>query len=428
MDKIISSNIINQNYRKIKHSSGLDIMLCPMEDFSTAYALFGAKVGSTDVTFKTEKEDDFVTVPEGIAHYLEHKMFESLEGDTFAQYAKTGAAANAFTGFDKTAYLFSCTDNFDESLRILLKQVTTPHFTKENVEKEQGIIAQEIQMYDDNPGWRIMFNLLGAMYHENPVKSDIAGTVESIAEIDVDLLYRCYNTFYNLNNMALVICGNFNQDSALKIIDELIQPAEKITVSTKSFPEPREIVKKVVEQNFPISVPMFNIGFKIQPASCAENTKKQIIGEILLDILCGESSDLFCKLYDAGMINGSLSFEIMSGRDYICGFIDGEGRKPQEVYDAICQKTTELQKTGVDNDDFLRCKKSSYGRYVSAYCKPESIAHFILSSHFSDLENVFVPLEIVSSITVEDVNNFLKNEFLTEHSCISIINPINTDD
>ncbi len=424
MTNTISNATLNQQYTKIKHSSGLDIMLCPMHGFSTTYAMFAAKVGSIDVTFKTQKEDDFVSVPAGIAHFLEHKMFESQEGDTFAQYAKTGASANAFTGFDKTAYLFSCTDNFEQSLRILIKQVTEPYFTKENVDKEQGIIAQEIQMYDDNPGWRVMFNLLQSLYHNNPIKTDIAGDIQSISEIDADLLYRCYNTFYNLNNMALVICGNFDQQSAVTIIDEMLKPAEPIVVDRKPVTEPYNVVKSKVEQSFPVSMPLFQLGFKIPPANGTGMLKKSIIGEVLLDVLCGEASDLYRKMYDSMLINASFGSEILGGRDYICAMIDGESQKPDEVRDAINSQIANLQKNGVDEQDFMRCKKAAYGRYVSAYCKPESLAHFILTSHFAGLDDAYKSLEIISQITITDLNDFLQKDIEIQNSSLSVINPV----
>ena len=206
---IIRSERLGIEVCRIKHDSGLTMLLCPMEGFSTAYAAFTTKLGSVDTRFKTQDDADFVDVPEGVAHFLEHKMFENEEGDAFARYAKTGASANAFTSFDRTSYLFACTDRFSESLEILLDFVRRPYFTEASVQKEQGIIGQEIRMYDDSGDWRVMFNLLGALYHNHPVRIDIAGTVESIVQIDHELLYRCHRTFYHLNNMVLCVAGNF---------------------------------------------------------------------------------------------------------------------------------------------------------------------------------------------------------------------------
>ena len=206
--KIITNEKTGDKYVYIKHDSGLDILVCEMEGFSTTEALFGTKYGSINTRFKTGKDKDYTVVPEGIAHFLEHKLFENEECDVFDLYAKTGASANAFTSFDKTCYLFSCSDNYKASLEILLSFVQSPYFTKESVDKEQGIIGQEIRMYEDNPSWRVFFNLLSILYHSHPVKIDIAGTIDSIAKIDADLLYKCYNTFYNLHNMVLAIAGN----------------------------------------------------------------------------------------------------------------------------------------------------------------------------------------------------------------------------
>ena len=260
--QIIKSSRLSEEYLQINHPSGLTMLLYPMEGFSTAFAMFSTKYGSIDTCFKTQKDSDFVTVPAGIAHYLEHKMFESEDGDAFERYAQTGASANAFTSFDKTSYLFACSDRFEESLEILLDSVTHPYFTKETVEKEQGIISQEIKMYEDDPGWRVMFNLLQSMYHNNTVKIDIAGTVESIAQIDAELLYRCYHTFYNLHNMVLTVAGNFDPQQVLKVADRILKPAEPISIEKKTEDEPREVERKRFVQYLPVATPMFYIGFK----------------------------------------------------------------------------------------------------------------------------------------------------------------------
>ena len=212
-------------YYKGRHPSGLDIYLYPKENGRSTRAVFGTKYGSIDNCFQRSDEASAETFPEGIAHYLEHKLFESEDGDAFARYAETGANANAFTGFESTCYVFSCTDRLYDSLRILLDFVQSPYFTEETVAKEQGIIGQEIKMYEDLPGWRVFFNYLQAMYHSHPVRKDAAGTIESIAEITPEHLYRCYNTFYNLNNMALVLSGKFDVDKVITVCDEMLKPS-----------------------------------------------------------------------------------------------------------------------------------------------------------------------------------------------------------
>ena len=209
----ITGKRVGDTYYKLEHPSGLTVFIYPKENSNSTYAVFGTKYGSVDNQFRRSDEDTVHTVPEGIAHFLEHKLFESEDGDAFARYAKTGASANAYTSFDMTCYLFSCTENVEASLEILLDFVQSPYFTEQTVQKEQGIIGQEIRMYDDDPQWRVMFNLLGALYHTHPVKIDIAGTVESISHITPELLYQCYHTFYDLHNMALCVAGNIDKET-----------------------------------------------------------------------------------------------------------------------------------------------------------------------------------------------------------------------
>ena len=230
---VIESPRLGEKYLRLEHESGLVILLYPMKGFSTAYALFGTKYGSIDSVFKTPEDPDFIRVPDGIAHYLEHKLFESEEGNVDQLFARTGADSNAFTSFDKTCYLFSCTRQFEESFRYLLRFVQDPYFTPETVAKEQGIIGQEIRMYEDSPDWRVMLNLLGALYAENPVRLDIAGTVESISHITADILYRCYRTFYNLSNMVVTVAGNFDPDAAERILEEELKPGKPVEILPK---------------------------------------------------------------------------------------------------------------------------------------------------------------------------------------------------
>ncbi|MDE6579618.1 MAG: insulinase family protein, partial [Ruminiclostridium sp.] len=267
---------IGEKYIRIKHPSGCTICLYPMKEYSSAYAMFGTNYGSMDNVFKTDEDEDFITVPDGIAHYLEHKLFESDECDAFSQFAKTGANANAFTSFDRTVYLFSCSQKFEENLEILLKFVQNPYFTDENVEKERGIITQEIDMYRDDPGWRVFFNGYGAIYHNNPLRINIVGSAESIAEIDKDLLYRCYNAFYNLNNMVLSIAGSFDVDKALDICDRLLIPSKDNKLERKVFDEPYEVKEKSVTIKLPCSQPMFSIMYKFPPISPQQSGKAYI--------------------------------------------------------------------------------------------------------------------------------------------------------
>ncbi|MBQ1967206.1 MAG: insulinase family protein, partial [Clostridia bacterium] len=222
-EKLIKNDLLKEEYYEIDHESGLKIFVMEKPDYNGAYALFGTKYGSVDTCFKIKGAESYTTVPEGIAHFLEHKLFESEELDAFERFAETGANANAYTSFDRTCYLFQCSGEFEKNLEILLDFVKAPYFTEETVQKEQGIIGQEIRMYQDSPDWQVLFNLLRGLYSKNPVRIDIAGTIESIAEINADLLYSCYKTFYNNSNMCLAVAGNVKTEEVINIADKVLK-------------------------------------------------------------------------------------------------------------------------------------------------------------------------------------------------------------
>lgn len=417
--------ILTGQMQAIRHSSGLMLLLYPMKGFSTVYAAFTTDLGSVDTGFKTQYDKDMVDVPEGVAHFLEHKMFENEDGDAFEKYAKTGASANAFTSFDKTSYLFSCTDRFEESLSILLDFVRRPYFTKESVQKEQGIIGQEIRMYDDSGDWRVMFNLLEAMYQVHPVRIDIAGTIESIAQIDADLLYRCHRTFYNLENMILCVAGNFEPEQVLRVADRVLKPDEKpIEITRKAWDEPREVGKQLVEQKLPVAAPLFEYGFKAVSGSRKENLRNQVLDEILTDIVCGESSPLYRRLYDEGMINSTFDSEVMSGRGYHCILFSGESRKPKEAAKEIAKEVERLRREGIDPELFALCRKAAFGRYIGLYGRPESAAGMMNAVYFAGEDNICMPLETVFSATVSQMEDRLEQALDPQYSALSIIWPV----
>ncbi len=427
--KVIHSDRLGEDMIRIHHDSGLTMLLCPMQGFSTAYAAFTANVGSVDTAFKTQYDDDFVEVPEGIAHFLEHKMFEKPEGDAFALYAKTGASANAYTSFDKTCYLFACTDQFEESLKILLDVARRPYFTKESVAKEQGIIGQEIQMYDDSADWRVLFNLLGALYHNHPVRIDIAGTVESIAQIDHELLYRCHRTFYNLNNMVLCVAGNFTEEMVLRAVDQVIKPDEKpIEVTHKITEEPAGICKPLVEQKLVVATPLFNLGYKGVSTGPAGNMKNQILDEILCEIVAGEASPLYRKMYDEGIINVTFGTEVMAGRDYMCTIFSGESREPERVAAEIRAEVERLGREGLDREFFELCRRATYGRYIGMYSRIESVAGLMSAAYFAGVEDIYSILDFVADVTLEQMQQRLKIALDNDKSALSIIRPQETGD
>ena len=395
----IKSDRAGDSYYKIRHSSGLTVYVYPKKGYRSAYAIIGTNYGSVNNCFSLD-DGEKITVPDGIAHYLEHKLFESAEGDAFTRYAETGASANAYTSFEKTCYLFSCTDRFEESLEILLDFVGDPYFTPETVAKEQGIIGQEIKMYDDSPDWRVMFNMLEKMYHNHPVKIDIAGTVESIAQITAEKLYDCYNTFYNLNNMALCVAGNVTAEQVLAICDKMLKPCEKHEIHSYFEEEPYEIVEPYVEQTFPVMMPMFNLGFKEKAEHLDE--KKLAQTDILLSMLASPTSRLYRDLMDANLINSSFGYELFEGPGYRAVIFGGESRAPRQAAEMIKQYIAKVKAEQPDREDFEISKKAIYGDSISALNSVSSIANIVLSHHFSGHEP-FTYLEAVAATTYQDI-------------------------
>lgn len=418
----ITSERVQDSYYQIKHPSGLRIFIYPKEGSNSAYAVFGTRYGSIDTSFQRSDEKEVSTVPEGIAHFLEHKLFESEDGDAFARYAKTGASANAYTSFDTTCYLFSCTDQTYESLEILLDFVQSPYFTEQTVQKEQGIIGQEIRMYDDDPNWRVMFNLLGALYHTHPVKIDIAGTVESIAEITPDYLYRCYHTFYNLNNMALCVAGNIDPEKVMEVCDRMLKPSKEIEVKRVFQEEPAEVVEKRVEQKLSVAVPLFQMGFK-EPAR--DHTVKELAEtEVLLELFASDASPLYRRLLDANLINtSSFGSEYFEGPGYASIIFSGESNDPDAVAAEIRKEAARLRKEGIPKEAFERAKKAIYGRNVAALNSAESIANAMISLTFAQRE-LFSYIDALASVTLSDVQSRFEDQLREEYSALSVVSPI----
>lgn len=414
----IKSQRIGDSYYKIDHPTGLTIYVYPKEGYNSAYAIFGTKYGSINTRFSLD-DGNVITVPDGIAHYLEHKLFESEEGDAFDRYAKTGANANAFTSFEKTCYLFSCTDKFNESLEILLDFVQTPYFTAQTVAKEQGIIGQEIKMYDDSPDWRVMFNMLEGMYKNHPVKIDIAGTVETIAEITAEKLYDVYNVFYNLNNMVLCVAGNVTVEQVLKTADKMLKPCEKHKINSYFDEEPYEICEPYVEQSFPVSMPLFNLGFK-ERAEKQLDVRKLAYTDILLAMIASQTSPLYRELLDNNLINSSFSYELFEGPGYCSVIFGGESRAPKQAAETIKKYISKLKKDGLDRADFEISKKSVYGDAVSSLNSVSSISNAIADYHFNGNE-LFSYIDAVADATFEDISLRLSKMLDVNNCTLSVI-------
>ena len=421
----IENKIINEQYRKYCHTSGLDVYIFPKK-MSTTYALLGVKYGSLHSKFKVG--DDLITVPDGVAHFLEHKMFTNADGsDSFEKFSALGADANAYTSFNRTAYLFSCTDNFALSLTELLYFVTHPYFTKESVASEIGIIAEEIKMYDDTPSDRCYYGMLEGMYHNNGIKKNICGTVDSISQITPEILYTCHNSFYRPENMMLIVCGDVDDDEILSIVDENIVSSEKSEPieQIKTLDEPRSVFKAYVERKMQVSKPIFNIGYKDIEISIngAERQKKDAVMSILNEMLFSRAGELYNYLFENNIVSPNFSYGYTISENAAYNSVAGEADDPKKVLDEIQKYIERVKVSGLSIDDFNRGKKVMYAEFVKAFDSTDSIANNMLSFICDDAELLDYS-DIVSSVTFEDVCEQFEKSFSKETIVLSVVLPI----
>lgn len=427
MEKIVNDILKEEVYYE-KLDNGLDVYFMPKKGFTKKFAVLATNYGSNDLEFIPINQTEKFKVNEGIAHFLEHKMFEQPDGgNAFDKFSKLGASANAYTNFTMTAYLFSCTENFYESLQHLIDYVQTPYFTDENVEKEKGIIEQEIKMYNDDPDWNVYFNCLKAMYSKYPVNIDIAGTVDSIYKITKEELYTCYNTFYNPGNMILFVVGDVDAEKVMEIakksnhydVDKLKNEIERF------YPEePKTVNEKEIVAEFPISMPMFNIGFKDSDVGMKgkELLRKEVITEILLDMILKRGSEIFEELYMSGLINDNFGCGFTSQVDYGYTLIGGESNEPRKVKDTIIKYINKYKEDGLSEDDFNRVKKKKMGQFIKYFDSVNFIANNFISYKFKGI-NLMDYLEVIKQLKFEEVEERLKNHLKEEYCSISIVEP-----
>ncbi len=416
MEKKVFNSSIGESYSLYSYPSGFKVYLLNKANYNSSYAIFGTKYGSIDNCFSVDK-GELVTVPAGIAHFLEHKLFESEDGDAFSKFAKTGASANAFTSFDRTCYLFSCSEKFYENLNILLDFVRNPYFTEQTVNKEQGIIGQEIRMYDDNPNWCVFFNLLKALFKEHPVRIDIAGTTNSISEITPKLLYDCYNTFYDLSNMFLCIAGNFDEEKVITAVNKIVTNNTAKNIN-RYFPnEPKEVNEKFVETKLSVSMPLFNLGYKL--SSKPLSLKEKIVYSATLEILFGECSLLNKNLTDKELINDTFDSELLTGNGYAAVIVSGESKDPKEVLKEINNEILNITKNGFDENLLFAIKRAMYADAVRRFDSTENVVMQMVESAVCEF-NMFEELEIIKNISYYDIIECIKN-LNEEYSSLSVV-------
>ena len=427
MKKIVNEVLKEELYYE-KLENGLNVYFMPKRGFTKKYAVLATNYGSNELEFIPIGENEKIRVKEGIAHFLEHKMFEQPDGgNAFDKFSMYGASANAFTNFTMTAYLFTATENFYEALEHLIDYVQTPHFTDENVEKEKGIIEQEIKMYNDDPNWNVYFNCLKALYINYPVKVDIAGTVESIYKITKEELYKCYNTFYNPGNMALFVVGDLDYDKVIQSIKNVNHnDVEILNEEIKRFypEEPNKINKKEIVAKFPISMPMFNIAFKDNNVGIKGNEllRKEIVTEIIIDMIFRRGSKLYEDMYMSGLINDSFGGGFSSQIDYGFTILGGDSNEPRKVQKTILEYIQKHKEEGLSKDEFERTKKKKIGNFLKCFDSVNFIANNFISYKFKDI-NLLDYLDVIKDIKYEEIIDRLNAHFKEENCVISIIEP-----
>lgn len=416
--EIIENKQINEKVYIETLENGMKILVVPKKNTEKKYIIWGTKFGSIDNHFIEPKTGKEIKVPDGVAHYLEHKMFEQENGvDSLYKLMSLGLDANAYTTNDHTAYLYGGTSNFYEGLDELMDYVQHPYFTDENVEKERGIIGQEIGRYDDEPAWKLYVNMMDCLYKNNPIKIDIAGTVESISHITKETLYDCYNTFYHPSNMIMCISGNFEPEKIVQEVKKRLLPKEKMDKIKRIYPEyENKINKKYKEQKMDVNIPIFIVGFRdiLKDESCV---KKQIAIEIILNSLIGKSSKLYQKLYNEGTIMSPLDFDYEFSDEYSHVLISGQSDEPKKVYENILNT---IKNEEIELEDFERSKKALYGEYVSEYNDVENIGRLFLQDAIRGI-NSLEYIESFNKIDINYVQNIKKNLFKEEMSALSVI-------
>ena len=407
---------------EIKHPSGLKIFVYPKKDYTKKFAYFATKYGALYNEFINEKNEK-IQLPFGIAHFLEHKIFEDETKDIFADFAKLGANVNAYTNFASTVYYFSTVNHFKPALKSLIDFVLTPHITHENVEKEKGIIVQEIKMYDDDPNWRVYFNGLSALYENHPIREDIAGSEESVNASTVDDLMTAYNTFYSPKNMVLFLIGDFDKDEMENEVLDLL-PEEylnknefgKIVLND----EREDVCQEYVSLKMDVPMPLFNLFIKSEKAELNDAYfRKSMVNRIALDYLFGKSSDFYNSNYEEGLINSTFGSEYSYGQEYSYYVFGGESTQPELMKEKVIEAIALFNQEGIEEKSFLRIKRKMIGRYISSFNSIQYTAN-TFSNYYLKGINLFDFLSIVESITIEDVNHILEIE-IKEKMTLSVV-------
>ena len=401
--------------------NGLRINIVPKRDYAKSYAFFATRYGGMDTCFCLNGK--WLDTPAGIAHYLEHKMFDTKEGNALQELAKNGAEPNAFTSNAITGYYFDSTTHFEENLEILLSFVSVPYFTEESVAKEQGIIGQEIRMIEDNPDWQIYTRMMKALYAASTARTSIAGTVESISHITAETLYDCHKAFYTPSNMVLTVVGNVDPVHVVDIARRILPREGGPAIPRDYGTEPAQVAEKETKLAMEVSCPQFLTGFKCTPAEDGEDYMRQsLIGDMACDILLGDSSPLYLRLYDRGLINTSFggAYEMMPGVAYL--YAGGDSKDARAVTAEIQKEAKRLVEEGIDEDFYQRVRRASFGSNLRGLNSFENIAVSLSEGYFHGYDPFRFP-QVFDTITKDDITAFLRENLTADRAVLSEIVP-----
>ncbi|WP_409305965.1 EF-P 5-aminopentanol modification-associated protein YfmH [Peribacillus sp. SCS-155] len=427
MERISFKQLHEELYHE-KLDNGLNVYILPKQGFNKSFATFTTRYGSIDNHFKPLNKDEFVKVPDGIAHFLEHKLFEKEHGDVFQQFSKQGASANAFTSFTRTAYLFSSTFDFEKNLTTLMDFVQEPYFTEKTVEKEKGIIGQEINMYDDNADWRLYFGAIENMYHNHPVKIDIAGTIPSIDKITKDMLYECYETFYHPSNMLLFIVGPVDAEATMALIrtnQNQKEYRDQPDIQRIFDEEPSSVAAKKQVLKMNVQTPKVMLGIKAHhpDMSGTDMLKNELTVNVLLEVLFGKSSEFYEELYSEGFIDTSFSFDFTQEQGFGFALIGGDSQKPDELESRLTQILLKAKNgEGIEEDSVKRTIKKKIGGFLRSLNSPEYIANQFTRYAFNET-NLFEVVPVLEKITEDDVKRAAQTLIDQERITVCMVVP-----
>lgn len=401
-------DVIDETVYEHELQNGLRLFVIPKPGFQKTFVTYTTQFGSLDSRFKPLGKEDFVTVPDGVAHFLEHKLFEKEEEDLFTAFAEENAQANAFTSFDRTSYLFSATDHLENNIKRLLTMVETPYFTKETVDKEKGIIAEEIKMYQEQPGYKLMFNTLRAMYEKHPIRVDIAGSVESIYDITKDDLYLCYETFYHPSNMVLFVVGDVEPQYIVDIVEEHENHRDKTNqpkIERALIDEPKSVNQHVVSEEMKLQSPKLMLGFKNQPLD--ESPEKYVQRDLEMtffyELIFGEETEFYQELLNDDLIDETFGYQFVLEPTYSFSIITSATNYPDQLKQLLIKQLKDNKGNLTDVEAFDLLKKQFIGEFISSLNSPEYIANQYAKLYFEGV-SVFDMLNIVKNITLESVN------------------------